>query len=552
MDSAAVLETAEWMARARALLAYGGFDGVVQRPLCYDEHGVFPQFASRAQGCELFDTTGQSFVDWVNGWGPVILGYRHPEVEEAIKGQLEAGPTLSLMHPVEIEVAERIARLVPCAEMVAFGKNGSDVVTAAVRVARAVTGRQLVLQYGMHGFHDWAMCMFPGVRGLPEVLRPLLRSFPYNDLAALEDLFARNAGQVAALVMEPVREILPEPGYLSAVQELCRRHGALFILDEIVTAFRIADGGAQELFGVVPDLACLGKAMGNGMPLAALVGKRVHMQHLPSVGFGMTFRGETLSLAAARACLDVIVRERVTERLARIGERVRAGFAALAARHAVPTKLTGPPARMTFIFQDEAGVSHDQQRELFLQECLKHGVFTNGNLLASFAIDDAAIARTLAGFDKALAQVALALREGRSGADLPAGGASHGPRALAATGFVEAFVEATDSLHVAGWLLLPDGAPDTLVARGAGGVEIECAVVARPDLAQAFAHLPRAGDAGWAITLPAASFADARQWDLSLCAKRGPRIGFLCRIVRRRGVELPAGPYSLGDGALYL
>ncbi|MCK6446436.1 MAG: aminotransferase class III-fold pyridoxal phosphate-dependent enzyme [Planctomycetes bacterium] len=580
-DAADFARTAELVERARALFAYGGLDGIVERPLLHED-GAYPQFAASARGAEFTDTCGRTYVDWVNGWGPVILGYRHPEVEAAIRAQFDAGPTLSLMHPLELAVAERIARLVPCAERVAFGKNGSDVVGAAVRLARACTGRERIAQYGFHGFHDWYVCMLPGVRGVPRSTRELVTAFPYGDLGALERLLAKR--DVAAVVMEPVREIWPPSGYLEGVRELCTRHGTLLVFDEIVTAFRIAKGGAQERFGVVPDLACVGKALANGLPLSALVGKREFMRVLPETGYGMTFRGETFSLAAANATLAVIERDDVPAALARIGERARTGFRALTARHGVFARLAGPPQRMTFEFHERHGVSPMAQRELFLLECLRHGVFTNGNLLASAAHDDTALERTFAGFDAALAAVARALADGAA------------PVSRAAHGIVHGFIEALDErprspapdhaardagsgraersgpdpervrddperanagageveLYLDGWLLLADGAPDELVARGPGGVELACARVARPDLASAHPTLVRPETAGFSVALPAEGFADATNWDVTLVARRAGRAAFHCRVLRRRAVAVRTGPHSMASGAILL
>lgn len=537
---AAIEHTIERMATARRILAYGGFDGVARRPL-YHEDGTFPQFAAAAQGCELVDSTGERYVDWINGWGPVLLGYRHPAVEDAIRAQLACGPTLSLMHEIEIEVAELLTQMFPCAEMVAFGKNGSDMLTAAVRVARAVTGRRILLQYGMHGFHDWYICSLPQFRGLPEELRALIHGFEYGDLAALERLFARFDGQVAAIVMEPVREILPPPGYLEGVRELCTRHGTLLIWDEVVTALRVARGGAQELFGVVPDLACLGKAMGNGMPLAALVGKRVYMQHLPSVGVGMTFRGETLSLAAARAVLRFVREHDVPAQLARVGESVRAGVAALSAARGVHVQLCGPPARMTFVFQDTSRLGADTQRALLVQECLKRGLLTNGNLLASYAHDEAAIERTLRSIDGAFEVLARAQTDGRA------------QLASCARGFVERVEHDGDELVLSGWMLLDDGAADAIVARAPSGTERVADTLERPDVAQAYASVPGAARSGFALRLSPREFAGGQRFDFVLCARRAGRDAFRCRILRTPGTALPAGaPYACDDGVLLL
>ncbi len=554
-DPGRVEETGELMCRARRILAYGGLDGVVYRPLRHGEQGVFPHFAVEARGCELVDSTGQVFVDWVNGWGPVILGYRHPAVEEAIRAQLAAGPTLSLMHPIEVEVAEALVEMVPCAEMVAFGKNGSDALTAAVRVARAVTGREMVLQCGMHGFHDWYICTHPQVCGIPAVLREHIASFPYNDLTALEEALERWSGRVAAVIMEPVREVLPESGYLEGVRELTRRHGALLVFDEVVTALRLGPGGAQEALGVVPDIACLGKSLANGMPLSAIVGRREYMQRLPSVGFGMTFRGETLSLAAARAVLDVVRREPVAEHLARVGEAVRTAFRADCRQIGVDWDLTGPPARMSFLFAGGGGLSAESLRDLFLQECLKRGVFTNGNLLPSYAHDDDAIQRTGEALRDALAVAAEAIREGRLRELHTVGGFPHGPRAHGAQGFLDEVRELEDGLHLRGWMLLGDGAPDGVEVEYADGCSACATSEKRPELARAFPLVPMAEDGGYAVRLPLAAFPPERDCSFEILAFRGERVAFRCRVLRRRrpaGSNPEEGPYWTGDGILYI
>ncbi len=392
--------------RAQAVLAAGTWT-VTQGAFRYPG-GLFPLLAERGEGCRLFDTTGRAYVDWIMGWGPVVLGYRHPEVERAISAQLAAGPLLSLLHPLEIEVAERVREAVPCAEGVAFGKNGSDVLAAAVRVARAHTGRELVLVHGYHGFHDWYLASVPECEGIPASLRATVRSFPYNDLPALRARFEAEWSRIACVVMEPTNVELPAPGYLAGVRDLARAHGALLVFDEILTGFRLARGGAQEAFGVVPDLACVGKALGNGMPLSALVGRAEVLRAIARVGYGLTYRGETLSLAAARAVLDVFAREPVTAHLARVGQALIEGFSGACARAGVAAELRGPPARTTLAFAPAGRLTPLGLQTLFVQECLKRGVLTNGNFLPSYAHDAAAIEATLAAFGPALQVVARA------------------------------------------------------------------------------------------------------------------------------------------------
>ncbi len=406
LDADGLDETEDLWRRAHRVLAAGTWSvshGAFRYP-----NGVFPVLAQSGAGCRITDTTGAEYVDWMMGWGPVILGYRHPKVEAAIREQLAEGPLLSLLHPLEIEVAERIREVVPCADGVAFGKNGSDVLGAAARIARAHTGRERILVCGYHGFHDWYLASLPSIEGIPRDLRETVEPFPYGDLAALESIFEARGPQVAAIVMEPVKTQLPEPGYLAAVRDLAHRHGALLIFDELVTAFRLAPGGAQEAFGVEPDLACLGKAMGNGMPLSALTGREAVLRSIANVGYGLTFRGETLSLAAAKACLEVLATEPVTQHLDRVGRNLIAGFEEAVRTTGVPAELIGPTCRLDISFGPSGSLSALGLQTLFVQELLRHGVLSNGSLLASYAHDDAAVEQTVRAFHHGLEVVGRA------------------------------------------------------------------------------------------------------------------------------------------------
>lgn len=395
-----------WSRASRVLTA--GLWSVSHGAFRYPD-GVFPLLAQRGEGCRLWDVTGRPYVDWMMGWGPVVLGYRHPAVERAVRAQLSEGPLLSLLHPLEVEVAELLRDAVPCAERVAFGKNGSDVLAAAVRVARAVTQREVVLVHGYHGFHDWYLASQPACQGIPAVLRDLVHPFAYNDFEGIRTLFAKWGARIAAVVMEPTNLELPKPGFLEEIRRLTRRNGSLLVFDELITGFRLARGGAQEVFGVVPDLACVGKALANGMPLSALVGRGHLMEAIHRVGYGLTFRGETLSLAAARECLRIFEREPVAAHLARTGEELRALYHAARDRVGVETALIGPAARMTFAFAGTSRLTPIGLQTLFVQECLKHGVLTNGNVLPCWAHDGAAIETSALAFERALEVVGRAV-----------------------------------------------------------------------------------------------------------------------------------------------
>src|SRR5262249_17298591 len=219
----------------------------------------------------VLDVDGNEYTDWSMAIGPVILGYGDPAVDAAIRRQLDDGITFSLMHPLEVEVAERIHEMIPNAEAVRYSKTGAEVTSAAVRLARAFTGRDRVLCCGYHGWHDWSIAVTDRHRGIPEIVRSLTHTFPYNDLEALGAAFD---DEVACVILEPVVFEEPAAGFLRGVRDLCRRNGALLVFDEMWTGFRLAAGGAQERYGVLPDLATYSKAVANGMPLSVLTGRR--------------------------------------------------------------------------------------------------------------------------------------------------------------------------------------------------------------------------------------------------------------------------------------
>ena len=447
--------TAELIARSRQRLGWGEV-ATRLRPLHYDAGTPLPHFTSAVGGCEVTDTLGRTYIDWNLGGGCMILGYRRREIEEAIVEQLAAGPLSPFTNAIEIEVAEQIVAAIPSAEMVAFGKNGSDGLTAAVRMARMVTGREVILCCGYHGFHDWFSALDANIRGVPRSLAELVATFEYNDLASLEALFERHRDRVAAVVMEPTKRVEPQPGFLEGVRELCDRAGALLVFDEVVTAFRVDRSSAQALYGALPDLTCLGKAMGNGMPLSSIAGPRRLMQHFASVGVGMTYEGETLSLAAARACMKVLAAEPVAEHLRRAGEIVRAAFAEEAAALGIDAKLTGHPARQQIVLPS------DYLLGLFLTECLHRGLITNGTLLPSYAHDEDAIARSAEILRQALRAVAAQMERPERVWRLPA--------EPLVEGWLESVEWDGDRVTLSGWLLV-DGRP------------ADIATIDRPDVA---------------------------------------------------------------------
>jgi glutamate-1-semialdehyde 2,1-aminomutase len=533
----AVDDAARLVARARKVLANGEL-AMSARPLLFGETGVYPQFIAKAEGCRFTDTTGRVYIDWVVGWGSALLGFGRPEINGAIREQLAAAATLTLPHALEVEVAERIVEMVPCAEMVAFGKNGSDVVTAAVRLARATTERDVILQFGYHGFHDWFAVEDRAIRGIPGAFRGLVHAFPYNDLAALEALFERFRGRVAAIVMEPFQVELPKDGFLEGVRDLAHRHGALLVFDEMITGFRVSRGGAQELTGVVPDLACYGKALSNGMPLSALAGPRALMGSADSVGVDMGCRGETLSLAAARAALDLYAAEPIAARVAEIGQAVRAGIEEAAKRERVPLRLIGHPGRLELEFQDVGGLPKRAALGLFVQGCMDRGIVTNGLVFATAAHDADAIEETVRVSREALRIVRLA-SEGRTSTLPP----PFGPSTI---GFLDTADVANGELRLGGWLLPLGGSPDSVELVDSRGRTWEATIGLRPDVAQVYLAIPDAARSGFSVNVRFDSTTPGATWTLR--ARRAGRIVFRARLVAGLRSYKRSLPRELADG----
>jgi len=377
--------------------------------------GVSPYFITRGEGARVWDADGNEYLDFINGLCAITLGYNDPDVTGAVRRQLDDGVIFSLPHPVEMEVAERIVDMVPCAEMVRFGKNGSDATAGAVRLARAHTGRDRVAVCGYHGWQDWYIGATARNRGVPQAVRDLTHTFPYNDPDALEQLLLAHPGEFAAVILEPMNVAEPLPGYLETVAELTRRHGALLIFDETITGFRYANGGAQEYFGVTPDLATFGKGLANGYPVSAVAGRRDLMQLMEEIFFSFTFGGETLSLAASAATLDKLRRENVTAHLARLGNRLMAGLRERIERHQVGDLLSvaGHPSWSFLLLKDTPLASQWETKTLFLQSLFERGVLSLGTHNLSYAHQDADIDRLLAVYDEVLPLLRAGALEGR-------------------------------------------------------------------------------------------------------------------------------------------
>lgn len=376
--------------------------------------GVAPVFLVRGQDSHVWDVDGNEYIDYPMALGPIILGHNYPAVTEAVVRQIQEGTTFSLPHPLEVAVAEMLVDIIPCAEMVRFGKNGSDATSGAVRVARAYTGRDIIACCGYHGWQDWYIGTTARNKGVPKAVQELTIPFEYNNIASLERIFAEHHGQVAAVIMEPVGVVEPRDGFLQQVRELTQREGVLLIFDEVVTGFRLALGGAQEYFGVTPDLACFGKAMANGYPIAAVVGHREIMELFDEIFFSFTFGGETISLAAAIATINEMREKNVIGHLWEHGQKLKDGYNVLVREFGVDdyTKCIGLPPRTVITFKDETGAESWVLKSLFQQECLKREVLFSGGQNICYSHSNADIEHTLRAYRAAMEIVADAIRFG--------------------------------------------------------------------------------------------------------------------------------------------
>jgi glutamate-1-semialdehyde 2,1-aminomutase/spore coat polysaccharide biosynthesis protein SpsF len=359
--------------------------------------GVAPIFLERGKGCRAWDVDGNEYIDYVQGLLPNILGYAHDEVNAAVATQLAQGHSFSLPHPLEVQLAERLTRLIPCAEMVRFGKNGSDATSGAVRAARAFTGRDRIACCGYHGWQDWYIGSTTRNAGVPAAVRALTHPFVYNDLGSLERILGEHPGEFAAVILEPVNFVDPAPGFLAGVKELAKRHGAVLVFDEICSGFHFGLGGAQKQFGVTPDLACFGKAMGNGSPIACVVGRADVMRVFDEIFYSFTFAGEVSSMAAAMKVLDILENTDALAQMESNGRTLQDGFNAMAKEAGLGERLkaTANPRWSLLKFREADGTDSALLKNLFQQEAVKRGILLLSTHNLTAAHDGPAIHHTL-------------------------------------------------------------------------------------------------------------------------------------------------------------
>lgn len=373
--------------------------------------GVAPKYLVKGKGSHVWDADGNEYIDFNAAIGPLSLGYAYPAVDDAIRTQLNDGITFSLMHPLEVELSELITEVIPNAEAVKIAKTGADVCSAAIRVARAFTGRDKVFCCGYHGWHDWYIGITSRNAGIPEAIQEMTYTFEYNDITSVKAALDET---VAALILEPFIFQAPAPGFLQELADLCKANGTLLIFDEMWTGFRIALGGAQEYFNVKADLAVFSKACANGMPIALLTGRADVMELFNSEVFSYTtFGGEALSLAACIATINELRDKNVPEYLDKKGALLKDGYNSLAIELGMDqyTSCIGFNCRTMVTFTPDAG-NGLELKTLMQQEMIKRGVLWAGFHNMCYSHSDEDIEYTLSAYRQVLPIVKEAILSG--------------------------------------------------------------------------------------------------------------------------------------------
>jgi glutamate-1-semialdehyde 2,1-aminomutase len=379
-------------------------------PYSYVE-GVYPTYLSHGKGSHVFDVDNNEYVDYVLGLGPITLGYNYSPVNKAIKKQLSKGISFSIPHSIEVEASKEISSIIPDAEMVRFAKTGSDAGTAAVRAARAITKRNNIAYYGGGGvWHDWFTVITSRNEGIPKSLGKMIKKFEYNNIESLKILFEKWKGEVAAVYMEPMITEFPKKNFLINVKKIAKKHGAILIFDEVITGFRFAKGGAQELLKINADISVFGKGIANGMPLAAITGKRKYMEKFNSIFYSTTYGGETLSLAASIAVINEIKTKPVIKHCWELGKKLISEFNELSNQIGVKIKMEGIPVRSKIVCRDDADNHSVLIKSLFYQEMIKRGILLGpGYVFLSYSHSQKDLKKTLEAAEKSFKIVKKAI-----------------------------------------------------------------------------------------------------------------------------------------------
>ena len=384
----------------------------------------WPAYYSKAKGCHIWDLDGNKYRDFTMcGIGACVLGYADPDVEEAVIAALRFGNMTTLNCPEEMELADLLCELHPWADMVRYARTGGEIMSMAVRIARAATNREEVAICGYHGWSDWYLAvnlgdgdalkghLLPGLEplGVPSGLAGTAHPFTYNDLSELEAIVLERGNRLAAIVLEPVRNEGPAPGFLEGVRELATRCGAVMLLDEITSAWRMNTGGMHMVYGIEPDMATFAKTLSNGIPMAAVIGRRGFMDAAQKTFISSAYWSERLGPAAALATLKKHRALDAGKTLAGTGGKVQAGWKKAAAEHCLPIEVLGIAAAGNFVIKHKDALA---LQTLFNQEMLRRGFLANERFYATLGHTGADVDEYLAAVNEAFALMASAIRNG--------------------------------------------------------------------------------------------------------------------------------------------
>jgi glutamate-1-semialdehyde 2,1-aminomutase len=365
-----------------------------KRPIL-EYSGIMPFYIERASGCRIFDIDGGEFIDYRLSLGPVTLGYCYPEVDEAVKKQMDKGVIFSMASPIEYELAELLNNYIPSAEKVRFMKTGEDANSSLIRIARAYTKKDMIITCGYHGYPDWFMTSSVN-NGVPKFMGDYVKEIPWGDFEKAEEIIKKFAKEIACVIAVPYDfNENTSPEFIQGLKKLTEEYEIILIFDEVLTGFRLTLGGAQEYFGITPDLSSFAKAMANGYPISSFVGKEKYMNCLNDMMITTTYAGETLSMAAAIATINIMKRENVHQHIWKMGERLMSGFNQICKELSVEGHAVGLPPGSFIKFGYKDSEYNSKLDFIFHRELYRNGIFANIKWFISYSHKEKDIDETL-------------------------------------------------------------------------------------------------------------------------------------------------------------
>ena len=376
--------------------------------------GVSPLFIDKAHGTYVWDIDGNKYIDLVNSLAAVTIGYRNRIIDSKVRKQMKKGTIFSLPGKLEAEVAELVIETVPSAEMVRFAKNGSDATAAAIRLSRAYTNRDEIAICGYHGWQDWYIGSTTMNKGVPQAIINLSHTFKYNDVNTLKKVFTSRPNKIAAVILEPMNSEYPRDNFLQEVKDLVKKNGSILIFDETITGYRYSTGGAQLEFGVTPDLTTLGKGIANGYPLSALTGKKEIMKELEKVFFSATFGGELLSLAAAKAVIQMHLDSNITTEIINVGLKISSELEKIIQTYKMSKFLTvsGHPSWKFLNWSGNNEVDASSLKTYFMQEMFKKGILVLSTHNNSLSLTAKIADRVINTYGEVISDISKSLSDG--------------------------------------------------------------------------------------------------------------------------------------------